>query len=305
MRNRMSNSIKSACFLINCRSGGGLGLRLFQQLQEQLPDAQICNLLEIDLGSELQRCAREQRTVIVCGGDGSIATVLDRVYVEELDLSPGLIPLGTGNDLARVLGCPGPKDLPLSQILEKLESARPRSLDRMYLTGPGISKTWYNYCSWGVDAEIALAFDKVRACYPALCMSANMNKILYAYLGLCHPGQEMSSILSNDKGLDGNFRSLVCANINSYAGGMQFGRQVSSEDQHFDIYALPHPLSLVSVLGGWRRLRHQVRCQEAVFELKQRSVLQCDGEAALAHPGVYTVSVAGQNSVLAADQSTD
>ncbi|XP_023555906.1 diacylglycerol kinase eta [Octodon degus] len=72
--------------------------------------------------------------ILVCGGDGSVGWVLSEI--DKLNLNKqcqlGVLPLGTGNDLARVLGWGGSHDddTQLPQILEKLERASTKMLDR-------------------------------------------------------------------------------------------------------------------------------------------------------------------------------
>lgn len=97
--------------------------------------------------------------ILVCGGDGSVGWVLSEL--DKLSLHKqvrggggggggvggegeaegvsvcgqcqlGVLPLGTGNDLARVLGWGGlcDDDAQLLQILEKLERATTKMLDR-------------------------------------------------------------------------------------------------------------------------------------------------------------------------------
>jgi YegS/Rv2252/BmrU family lipid kinase len=47
------------------------------------------------------------RTLVVCGGDGSVHLAVARLHArDELGTTVGLVPLGTGNDLARSLGLP-------------------------------------------------------------------------------------------------------------------------------------------------------------------------------------------------------
>ncbi|CAH2246773.1 diacylglycerol kinase delta isoform X2 [Pelobates cultripes] len=72
--------------------------------------------------------------ILVCGGDGSVGWVLSEIDTLNLhkQCQLGVLPLGTGNDLARVLGwgsaCDDDTQLP--QILEKLERAGTKMLDR-------------------------------------------------------------------------------------------------------------------------------------------------------------------------------
>ena len=59
-----------------------------------------------ELDAALDACG--ERRLVVAGGDGSLHLVVGRLHARgELDRGPlGLIPLGTGNDLARALGLP-------------------------------------------------------------------------------------------------------------------------------------------------------------------------------------------------------
>jgi len=70
----------------------------------------------------------------VCGGDGSVGWVLKEI--DNLDLHKqcqiGVLPLGTGNDLARVLGWGAAldDDNQLAKLLESFERATTKMLDR-------------------------------------------------------------------------------------------------------------------------------------------------------------------------------
>nr|CAD7194556.1 unnamed protein product [Timema douglasi] len=72
--------------------------------------------------------------ILVCSGDGSVGWVLseiDRLNMHK-QCQLGVLPLGTGNDLARVLGwgssCDDDTHLP--QLLDKYETASTKMLDR-------------------------------------------------------------------------------------------------------------------------------------------------------------------------------
>jgi YegS/Rv2252/BmrU family lipid kinase len=49
--------------------------------------------------------SRGVKTVVIGGGDGTISTAID-VFARKSDLTLGFLPLGTGNEVARVLGIP-------------------------------------------------------------------------------------------------------------------------------------------------------------------------------------------------------
>ncbi|VDK58684.1 unnamed protein product [Cylicostephanus goldi] len=72
--------------------------------------------------------------VLVCGGDGTVGWVLgafDRLGLHN-KCQLGILPLGTGNDLARVLGWGHAfyDDNQLPQLIRTFERAHTRMLDR-------------------------------------------------------------------------------------------------------------------------------------------------------------------------------
>jgi len=69
---------------------------------------------------------RDGRRVVICGGDGSVHVVVAALYdAGDLADPVGLIPLGTGNDLARAAGVPLDPARAAAAVLD----GEPRSLD--------------------------------------------------------------------------------------------------------------------------------------------------------------------------------
>jgi YegS/Rv2252/BmrU family lipid kinase len=102
-----------------------------------------------DLDQVLDR--QGDRTLVVVGGDGSVHTTvaaLRRRGELSAERPLGLVPLGTGNDLARTLGIP----LDPAEAARALLSARPRSLDLLVDDAGGVV---VNAVHLGVGAEAA------------------------------------------------------------------------------------------------------------------------------------------------------
>uniref|UniRef100_G3TXT4 Diacylglycerol kinase n=1 Tax=Loxodonta africana TaxID=9785 RepID=G3TXT4_LOXAF len=120
---------------VNSKSGDNQGVKFLRRFKQLLNPAQVFDLMNGGpyLGLRLFQKFDNFR-ILVCGGDGSVGWVLSEI--DKLNLikqcKVGVLPLGTGNDLARVLGWGGScdDDTQLPQILEKLERASTKMLDR-------------------------------------------------------------------------------------------------------------------------------------------------------------------------------
>ncbi|XP_054724855.1 diacylglycerol kinase eta-like [Uloborus diversus] len=120
---------------VNSKSGDNQGVKFLRRFKQLLNPAQVFDLMNggPGLGLRMFRTFNPFR-ILVCGGDGSVSWVLTEI--DKLNMhnqcQVGVLPLGTGNDLARVLGwgssCDDDAQLP--QLLEKYEKATVKSLDR-------------------------------------------------------------------------------------------------------------------------------------------------------------------------------
>ncbi|KAF4025564.1 hypothetical protein G4228_017850 [Cervus hanglu yarkandensis] len=118
---------------VNSKSGDNQGVKFLRRFKQLLNPAQVFDLMNggPHLGLRLFQKFDNFR-ILVCGGDGSVGWVLSEIDKLNLNKQASVLPLGTGNDLARVLGWGGSydDDTQLPQILEKLERASTKMLDR-------------------------------------------------------------------------------------------------------------------------------------------------------------------------------
>lgn len=101
--------------------------------------------------AEVLEAASEQDLVVTAGGDGTLNCTINalREHLEELRF--GLIPMGTGNDLARTLGVAGFDPVEAARLLL---SAPVTSLDVGIARGEGAERLFLNACMGGFPVQV-------------------------------------------------------------------------------------------------------------------------------------------------------
>ncbi|XP_023012832.1 diacylglycerol kinase theta isoform X4 [Leptinotarsa decemlineata] len=203
---------------VNVKSGGCQGLELISSFRKLLNPYQV---FDLDNGGPLPglyvfRNIKNYK-ILVCGGDGTIGWVLqclDNVGQDSQCSSPAcaIVPLGTGNDLARVLrwgpGYTGGED-PLNLLRDVIDAEEIR-LDRWTVvfhpedkpddnvnkqvnstvvagsTSEDNSQIFVmnNYFGIGIDADLCLDFHNAREENPSKFISRLHNKSVYVKMGL-------------------------------------------------------------------------------------------------------------------------
>ncbi|KAH7372405.1 hypothetical protein KP509_17G002200 [Ceratopteris richardii] len=224
--------------MINSRSGGRKGPALCKVLHELISEEQVFDLSRTPpkdffryglqcleklagLGDQCAKDTRDNLRVIVAGGDGTVGWVLgsmtELANENRTSIPPvGIIPLGTGNDLARSFGWGGTFRfacrpfvrrylrkaatnetalLDSWQVMVRTSSAEqlhlPHALhpqqhipisDADYgdIKAASFEGVFYNYFSIGMDAQVAYGFHNLREKSPYLAQGPVSNKIVYS-----------------------------------------------------------------------------------------------------------------------------
>ncbi|KRX52446.1 Diacylglycerol kinase epsilon, partial [Trichinella sp. T9] len=184
-------------------SGSGEGYLVLKAFRRVLNPIQVCDLSRQSpkLGLELLNKIKyiSKMVVLVAGGDGTVGWVFSAIeeisWPENRRPTVAVLPLGTGNDLSRVLGWGDGHSgiVDAAGILQQLSQATPVKLDRWLVSvtsptklGMKWSKSEYkmnNYLSVGVDALVTLNFHNRRHSLPRVLSGRFMNKFLFFTYG--------------------------------------------------------------------------------------------------------------------------
>ncbi|KAL5253710.1 hypothetical protein ACHWQZ_G013477 [Mnemiopsis leidyi] len=193
---------------VNPKSGGNQGAYLIQAFQWCLNPRQVFDITEGGPGLALSLFQNVVNLrILVCGGDGTVGWVLSEIDKLNFIHSPpvAILPLGTGNDLARVLNWgAGYAGDPVDKILYHVMDGSIQSLDRWEIEVEELEEegdssnsnkpdeadtdipqkdlpinVYNNYFSIGLDAYIQYQFHTGREAKPEKFNSRAYNKFVY------------------------------------------------------------------------------------------------------------------------------
>jgi diacylglycerol kinase (ATP) len=160
---------------VNSRSGSQQGNLLITQLRGLLNPIQVWDLADGGPEEILESFSNLTRfRILVCGGDGTVSWIVSTIAKMELRRWPpmAILPLGTGNDLARIHGWGGGyNNESLIGILEQVAESYVSWLDRWEMTIENKKgkvkqvKSFFNYLGVGADAQAALQVHMVSSIF--------------------------------------------------------------------------------------------------------------------------------------------
>ena len=227
---------------VNSRSGPQQGNLLITQFRQLLNPMQVWDLANGGPEKILKSFSILSRyQVLICGGDGTVSWVISALEKMELKRWPpiAILPLGTGNDLARIHGWGGGyNNESLLLILRQISEAYISMLDLWELDITSTSKkgkqrnevkSFLNYLGVGVDAQAALQVHNLRESKPKLFFSRFFNKTWYAIAGgeeaiksSCANLSEQITLVADgvEIPLPADSQGIIFLNIDSYSGGV-------------------------------------------------------------------------------------
>uniref|UniRef100_A0A9J7YB42 Diacylglycerol kinase n=1 Tax=Cyprinus carpio carpio TaxID=630221 RepID=A0A9J7YB42_CYPCA len=328
-----SKLAKGSCPLlvfVNPKSGGLKGREILYSFRKLLNPHQV---FELTSGGPLPGLHTFRDVphfrILVCGGDGTVGWVLGvlesirhKIACPEPAIS--IIPLGTGNDLARVLrwgaGYSGEDPYNILLSVDEAEEVQMDRwtilLDAQEMTEDGKENGFLeppkivhmnNYFGLGIDAELSLDFHHAREEDPDKFNSRFHNKGVYVKVGL----QKLSHTRNLHKDIrlqvdkqDVELRSiegLIFLNIPSWGSGAdlwgsdsesRFGRP-RIDDGMLEVVGVTGVVHMGQVQSG---MRSGIRIAQGSYiriTVNKPIPVQVDGEPWIQSPGQIIISAAG------------
>ncbi|XP_062824014.1 diacylglycerol kinase zeta isoform X1 [Anolis carolinensis] len=310
--------MKPLLVFVNPKSGGNQGAKMMQSFMWYLNPRQVFDLSQGGPKEALEMYRKVHNLrILACGGDGTVGWILS--ILDQLRLNPpppvAILPLGTGNDLARTLNWGGGyTDEPLSKILSHVEEGEIVQLDRWnLLVEPNLEANpeekdetatdklpldvFNNYFSLGFDARVTLEFHESREANPEKFNSRFRNKMFYAgtafsdfLMGSSKDLAKHIKVVCDGTDLTPKIQDLkpqclVFLNIPRYcAGTMPWGNPGDHHDfepqRHDDgcLEVIGFTMTSLAALqvGGHGERLHQ--CREVLLTTSKAIPMQVDGE---------------------------
>jgi len=180
--------MKKVLFLTNPLSGKVEGKNIKGKLVSILKNHLPANEYDIvatepDSKGQLSRICPDYEKVVAAGGDGTMSNIIHAMVSLGWKQKVGILPFGTGNDLARSLGIlEAAENSGLENLIKIILKGKTTQLDILEVNNKYIC---VNYFGVGNDAAILNDFNKFRTNESnRLIFKYALGKVVYAFAGI-------------------------------------------------------------------------------------------------------------------------
>lgn len=211
-----------------------------------------------------------------CGGDGTLYEVVNGAYKYQ-NAAVGILPLGSGNDFARIFG----KSDKLLDIDAQV-NAETRKFDLIDAGG----HVAINQCSMGLDAEVCAKqayFKKLPGVGGEFAYTMSLFYCLFRRLK-----SDFKIVIDDDKVIEGRMLFALCGNSRWYGGGYKGAPKAVPDDGLLDFILVRKTvgrLKLAGLVGKYKRGEHLtwdftdfVRGKKLQIFSKNPAAVNVDGE---------------------------
>lgn len=267
-------------FIVNPTAGRGRTGRLWPEIAEEVKLSgvpyQVWFTTRRGEATEMARRASQEEnvTVVAVGGDGTVAEVVNGLAGSSTVL--GVIPTGSGNDLARTIGLP----VEPREACRVVLGGRPRPIDLGRVDG----RYFINVAGAGFDAEICRMINEdLRWARGATAYFLATIATLFRY------APAPMTIVMDGREVKAEAMLVAVANGKYYGGGMKIAPQAEIDDGLFDV-CIVEALSKPGFLQAFPKVyqgKHLTHPRVSLYRAKQVSLVspagrplyaQADGE---------------------------
>ena len=218
--------------IVNPTAGSGRAAKLVPWIRERLalrPDAELH--VTIRRGEAQDLAARAAAggcdRLVAVGGDGTIQEIVNGVLEAGARIPLGIVPVGSGNDLARSLGLPTDAAEAWTVAIGRVT----REIDVALATNGDGHRRWFASAGGiGFDAQVAAAMATRRG-----WQSGRAGYLLTTLTELRRFENRQLRIVLDGEPLDRRVLFVAIANGANYGGGMRIAPDASVDDGWLDL----------------------------------------------------------------------
>lgn len=229
------------------------------------------------------------RHIVSVGGDGTLNEVVNGIGARTKNVVIGLVPLGTGNDFARVLGLP----LRFEETIDVLLARRTRRIDLVRVRSER-TRYFVNISTGGFSGLVdeKLTHEMKRTWGPLSYMRGAA-----AALPQLH-GYKTSVVIDDEEELSLDLYNVIIGNGRFVAGGLPIAPNADPSDGWLDVILVPKRSMTETVLVAAEILLGQHLSNSSVLFRKARKIavrskpgmwFNVDGELVGNAPAVFQI----------------
>lgn len=205
--------------------------------------------------------------VISVGGDGTMNEIASSLLHTNTRL--GIIPMGSGNGLARHLHIP----LDISKAIDLLNDFSVTTIDSGIING----KPFFCTAGIGLDAQVSKVFDELPTRGLKTYAKAFIRKVR------SYKGDDLKIILNGERELSGKFLLTTFANSNQFGNNAFIAPQASLTDQQLNLVLLKPVNALQAMEKIYKLFSGQLHNDKDTTQLLFNNVEITKNEAGPAH----------------------
>ncbi|MFA5577461.1 MAG: diacylglycerol kinase family protein [Tissierellaceae bacterium] len=216
-------------FIVNPVAGGGRAKKLIPLIREGMDKHKrdyhiVLTTRPGEAASIAEEEAQEYGAIVAVGGDGTVNEV-SKGLIRSPGASLGILPGGTGNDMARSLGiCEDPEE-----ALKTIIQGNRKNID----VGKVNNYKFINISSIGFDAEVVANNDKIKK-----IVKSSISYAISVVYTLFSFKKKRVKISMEDRVIEEDIILLAVGNGSYYGGGMRILPMAIVDDGSFHICAV-------------------------------------------------------------------